>query len=168
MAPFLTRDLGIVPIGAYIDPPQPRERAIITHGHADHARSGHGAVLATPETIAIMQTRYGADCAGRFEALPYGEVVEVDGVRISLHPAGHILGSAQVRLEYRGEVAVVTDATTPRQRVLVARLDTCAAEVAAAAMKAPAIVAIGSIVGLRAALAPFAIGPDAVEPGSGA
>ena len=64
--------------------------------------------------------------------------------------------------------AVVTDATTPRQRVLVARLDTCAAEVAAAAMKAPAIVAIGSIVGLRAALAPFAIGPDAVEPGSGA
>lgn len=108
MTPFLTCDLGISPINAFIDPPVPRERAIITHGHADHARSGHGAVLATPETIAIMQTRYGADCAERFEPLPYGESIEVDGVRISLHPAGHILGSAQVRLEYRGEVAVVT------------------------------------------------------------
>jgi putative mRNA 3-end processing factor len=108
MTPLLSRDLCVTPIAAYIDPPVPRERAIITHGHADHARSGHGAVLATPETIAIMQTRYGADCAGRFEPLPYGESIEVNGVRVSLHPAGHILGSAQVRLEYRGEVAVVT------------------------------------------------------------
>lgn len=108
MAGFLSRDLEVLPIGAFIDPPVPRARAIITHGHADHARSGHGAVLATPETIAIMQVRYGADCAGRFEPLPYGERLEVDGVTLSLHPAGHILGSAQVRIAYRGEVAVVT------------------------------------------------------------
>jgi putative mRNA 3-end processing factor len=109
MAPkFLSRDLEITPIGVFIDPPQPRERAIITHGHADHARRGHGAVLATPDTIAIMQTRYGADSAGRFEALAYGEVREIDGVAISLHPAGHILGSAQVLVEQAGQRVVVT------------------------------------------------------------
>src|SRR5690606_9532714 len=67
--PFLGRDLRVDPIDAYIDPPQPRARAIITHGHADHARAGHGAVLATPDTIAIMQTRYGADCADSFQPL---------------------------------------------------------------------------------------------------
>src|SRR5690349_3412760 len=106
--PFLSRDLRIEPNGIYIDPPQARDRAIITHGHADHARSGHGAVLATPDTIAIMQARYGENCAGRFEPLPYGEVRDVDGVQVWLHPAGHILGSAQVRLEYRGQVIVVT------------------------------------------------------------
>src|SRR6185295_7611500 len=100
--PFLSRDLNVTPIGVYIDPPQPRARAIITHGHADHARSGHGAVLATPDTIAIMKARYGDDCAGSFEELPYGETRQIDGVTVSLHPAGHVLGSAQVRLEYRG------------------------------------------------------------------
>ncbi len=107
-APFLDRDLRVIPIDAYIDPPQPRARAIITHGHADHARAGHGAVLATPDTIAIMKTRYGEDCAERFEELDYGVPLQVGEVTISLHPAGHILGSAQVRLEYKGQVAVVT------------------------------------------------------------
>jgi putative mRNA 3-end processing factor len=106
--PFLSRDLRIDPIGVFIDPPWPKDRAIITHGHADHARSGHSAVLATPDTIAIMQARYGENCAGRFEPLPYGEKRDIDGVTVSLHPAGHILGSAQVRLEYRGQVIVVT------------------------------------------------------------
>lgn len=106
--PFLERDLRIAPIDVFIDPPWPRDRAIITHGHADHARSGHGAVLATPETIAIMKTRYGAEAARRWDALPYGEVREIGGVKVSLHPAGHILGSAQVRLEHRGQVIVVT------------------------------------------------------------
>ncbi len=108
MSPFLSRDLEISPIGAFIDPPVPRERAIITHGHADHARSGHGAVLATPDTIAIMQTRYGADAARAWDPLPFGEKRQIDGVTISLHPAGHILGSAQVLLEYRGQRIVVT------------------------------------------------------------
>ena len=109
MAPsFLTRDLRIVPNGIYIDPPQPRERAIITHGHADHARYGHGAVLATPDTIAIMKTRYGEDAAGQWDELPFGEKRQIDGVTISLHPAGHILGSAQVLLEHGGQRIVVT------------------------------------------------------------
>ena len=106
--PFLERNLRIAPIDVYIDPPQPQARAIITHGHADHARSGHGAVLATPDTIAIMKTRYGEDAAGRWEDLPFGEKREIDGVTVSLHPAGHILGSAQVRLEYAGQRIVVT------------------------------------------------------------
>ena len=106
--PFLDRNLKVIPIDAFIDPPQPKARAIITHGHADHARAGHGAVLATPDTIAIMKTRYGEDCAGRFEPLEFGVKLMVGEVAVSLHPAGHILGSAQVRLEYRGQVIVVT------------------------------------------------------------
>jgi len=106
--PFLERNLRIASIDAFIDPPQPRARAIITHGHADHARSGHGAVLATPDTIAIMKTRYGEDAAGSWDPLPFGETRQIDGVTISLHPAGHILGSAQVLLEYQGQRIVVT------------------------------------------------------------
>ena len=107
--PFLTRDLKIAPNGIYIDPPQPQDRAIITHGHADHARYGHGAVLATPDTIAIMKTRFGEDAAGRWDPLPYGERRHLDGgVTVSLHPAGHILGSAQVLLEHKGQRIVVT------------------------------------------------------------
>jgi putative mRNA 3-end processing factor len=106
--PFLERNLRVAPVDVFIDPPQPRARAIITHGHADHARSGHGAVLATPDTIAIMKTRYGEDCAGQFQPLPFGEKLDIDGVTVSLHPAGHILGSAQVLMEYGGQRIVVT------------------------------------------------------------
>ena len=108
MKPFLERNLRIAPIDVYIDPPEPQVRAIITHGHADHARYGHGAVLATPDTIAVMKTRYGEDAAGRWEELPFGEKRDIDGVTISLHPAGHILGSAQVLMEYQGQRIVVT------------------------------------------------------------
>lgn len=106
--PILDRNLYVPAIDAWIDPDIPRPRAIITHGHADHARSGHGAVLATPDTIAIMKVRYGDDCAGRFEALDFGAVLDVDGAKVSLHPAGHILGSAQVRIEAEGQRALVT------------------------------------------------------------
>ena len=106
--PILNRDLYCPAVDAWIDPAEPRSRAIITHGHADHARSGHGAVLATPDTIEIMKVRYGADCAGRFEALNFGEVLNIDGAKVSLHPAGHILGSAQVRIEVDGQRALVT------------------------------------------------------------
>jgi putative mRNA 3-end processing factor len=105
---FLDRNLRIEPIDAYIDPMRPVERAIITHGHGDHARSGHAHVLATPDTIAIMQTRYGADCAGDFQALEFGTPLMVGEVEVMLFPAGHILGSAQVRLRYRGETIVDT------------------------------------------------------------
>ena len=105
---ILDRHLHIKAIDSYIDPSVPRERAIITHGHADHARSGHGAVLATPDTIAIMQTRYGEDCARRFEPLNFGVPLQIDDVTITLYPAGHILGSAQVLIEQAGQRVVVT------------------------------------------------------------
>ena len=105
---ILDRHLHIKAIDAYIDPSVPRERAIITHGHADHARSGHKAVLATPDTIAIMKTRYGEDCAGSFEPLEFGAPLVMDGVTITLYPAGHILGSAQVLVEQAGQRVVVT------------------------------------------------------------
>src|SRR5690606_4416947 len=106
--PFLDRTLRISPIDVFIDPPEPRPRAIITHGHADHARSGHGSVLATPDTIAIMKTRYGEDAAGSWQELPFGESLDIDGVTLSFHPAGHILGSAQVLMQHRGQRIVVT------------------------------------------------------------
>src|SRR5690606_13849664 len=83
----------------YIDPPRPVDRAVITHGHADHARAGHGSVLATPETLAIMGERYGADFAGKTQALTYGERLKVGGVEVSLAPAGHVLGSAQATVQ---------------------------------------------------------------------
>ena len=97
------------PGGFYVDPGRPVDRAVITHGHADHARPGHGAVLATPETLAIMAARMGEAGAGRSrQALGYGEALSVGGVRIGLRPAGHVLGSAQVVLEWQGSRAVVS------------------------------------------------------------
>jgi putative mRNA 3-end processing factor len=92
----------------HIDPTRPVARAIISHGHADHARPGHGAVLATPDTIAILKTRLGETAAGSWQALPYGETLDVAGVRLRLAPAGHILGSAQIVIDYKGARAVVS------------------------------------------------------------
>lgn len=86
----------------------PVDRAIITHGHADHARYGHLHVLATAQTISIMKQRYGENCAGSFQALQYGEPLTIDDVTITLFPAGHILGSAQVLMEYQGQRVVAT------------------------------------------------------------
>ena len=105
---LLDRNLHIRAINAFIDPSTPKDRAIITHGHADHARSGHGAVLATPDTIAIMKVRYGEDCAGKFEPLDFGVPLQIDDVTITLYPAGHVLGSAQVLVEHKGQRVVVT------------------------------------------------------------
>jgi putative mRNA 3-end processing factor len=84
------------------------ERAVITHGHADHARAGHAAVLTTAETAAIMRARWGAEAAGAIEPLAYGEVRCVGGVAMRLLPAGHILGSAQVVLEHAGTRVVIS------------------------------------------------------------
>lgn len=95
-------------IKAHIDPVRPVERAIITHGHADHARSGHGSVLATPQTLDIMGLRYGADFCGQPQSLKYGEQIDLSGIEISLHPAGHVLGSAQVLLSGEGGRTVVS------------------------------------------------------------
>jgi putative mRNA 3-end processing factor len=100
--------LYCTPGGFHIDPTHPVARAIITHAHADHARPGHGAVLATPDTIAILKTRLGENAAGSFQALPYGEALSLGGVTLQLAPAGHILGSAQVVIDYKGARAVVS------------------------------------------------------------
>ncbi len=97
------------PGGFHVDPVRAVERAVISHGHADHARPGHGAVLATPETLAIMRLRLGAERAGTVQQplLP-GERLRVGEVWLWLQPAGHVLGSAQVAMEYRGSRAVVS------------------------------------------------------------
>ncbi len=90
----------------HIDPWQPVTRAIVTHAHADHARRGSARYLVCRDGLPVFRTRLGANAA--LDALPYGEAVTHNGVRVSLHPAGHILGSAQVRLEHRGRVAAVS------------------------------------------------------------
>lgn len=101
--------LYCVPADAFIDPHTAVSRAIITHGHADHARSGHQTVFATPETLAIMQTRYSDEAVAGGVPLAYGERREIaDGVTLWLAPAGHILGSAQVVLEHKGSRIVVS------------------------------------------------------------
>ena len=88
--------------GFHIDPMRPVERALITHGHSDHARPGHGAVLATQETLDIMRLRYGDNFARSTQAIRYGESINLNGVQISFHPAGHVLGSAQIAVEAEG------------------------------------------------------------------
>ncbi len=90
---------------AWIDPSTPKPRALVTHGHADHARGGHGAVLATPETLAIMGVRYGEQHG---QPVAYGESLKVGDVAVSFVPAGHVLGSAQIVLEHAGERIVVS------------------------------------------------------------
>jgi putative mRNA 3-end processing factor len=90
----------------YIDPWRPVARAVITHGHSDHARWGHGHYLANTLSEGVLRQRLGADIA--LQTLGYGEAIEHHGVRLSLHPAGHVLGSAQVRLEHAGRVWVAS------------------------------------------------------------
>src|ERR1700720_3772809 len=88
--------------GFHIDPPAPVARALITRAHADHARPGHGAVMATPETLDLMRLRYGDDFARTTQAARYGETVRVDAIAVTFHPAGHVLGSAQIAIEAAG------------------------------------------------------------------
>jgi putative mRNA 3-end processing factor len=90
------------PGGFHIDPLRPVDKALITHGHGDHARSGHGAVLATPETLDLMRLRYGDAFAGTTQAVRYGETISLGGVAVTYHPAGHVLGSAQIEVERDG------------------------------------------------------------------
>jgi putative mRNA 3-end processing factor len=86
----------------FIDPVRPVERALVTHGHADHARAGHGAVLATRETLDIMGLRYGEGFAGSTQQAGMGETITMGGVRVTFQPAGHVLGSAQICVEAGG------------------------------------------------------------------
>jgi putative mRNA 3-end processing factor len=102
------RGLYCEPGDFFVDPPRAVDRAIITHGHSDHARPGHGAVLATSETVEIMKIRMGPECAGTFDSMAVGQHRSVGGVDVRLAPAGHILGSAQVVMEWQGQRAVVS------------------------------------------------------------
>lgn len=86
----------------FIDPVRPVKRALITHGHSDHARAGHGAVLATRETLDIMGLRYGENFAGTIQEARLGETIAINGVSVIFRPAGHVLGSAQVCVEADG------------------------------------------------------------------
>jgi putative mRNA 3-end processing factor len=90
----------------YIDPWHPVERAVITHAHGDHARVGSNTYLAAKRGLPVLRTRLGPEA--RIEGVDYGEAREMNGVKVSLHPAGHVLGSAQVRIESAGEVWVVS------------------------------------------------------------
>ena len=89
--------------GFYIDPWQPVEKAVITHGHSDHAYAGHGSYLCHEQTKPILQLRLGDQ---HYQAVKWNEVININGVKLSLHPAGHIIGSSQVKVEYQGEVWV--------------------------------------------------------------
>jgi len=88
--------------GFFVDPTRAVDKAVITHGHSDHARAGHGAVLATQETLDLMRLRYGENFAGTTQAARYGETITLGQSKVSLHPAGHVLGSAQVAIEANG------------------------------------------------------------------
>jgi putative mRNA 3-end processing factor len=96
------------PGGFHIDPTRPVARAAITHGHSDHARSGHGAVLATQETLDMMRLRYGDNFAGRTQAIAYGEEVRLGDVTVKFHPAGHVLGSAQIAVSCKDTCIVAS------------------------------------------------------------
>jgi putative mRNA 3-end processing factor len=119
--------LKIVPEGIYcvpgdfhIDPSAGTARALVTHGHSDHARPGHRHVLATAGTLAIMRARFGEAAGGTLQPAAYGEVLRIGEVDVTFVPAGHILGSAQIVMDYRGSRVVVSgdykrrpDATCP-------------------------------------------------------
>ncbi len=96
------------PGGFHIDPVRPVERAVITHGHSDHARPGHGAVLATQETLDMMRLRYGDNFAGTTQAIAYGEQIKLGDTKVKFHPAGHVLGSAQIAVSCKGTCIVAS------------------------------------------------------------
>ena len=99
--------IHVVPADAWIDPSRPAGLALVTHGHADHARGGHDRTVATPETLAIMKLRYATDAGAA--AVAYGETIRLaGGVSATYLPAGHVLGSAQILLEHAGERVIVT------------------------------------------------------------
>jgi putative mRNA 3-end processing factor len=97
------------PLGDFhVDPTRPVPRALITHGHSDHARAGHGSVLATDQTLAIMAVRYGEDFCRTRQMAPLHEAIRVGDVTVRFVPAGHVLGSAQIAIEAGGTRIVVS------------------------------------------------------------
>ncbi len=105
---FINHQLLIKDINVHIDPILPKKTAIITHGHADHARFGHDHVIATRQTIDIMKIRYGDKCAKKFTPLRYGQRYSIKNFDFTLYPAGHILGSAQVLIQKDNHRLVIT------------------------------------------------------------
>ena len=101
----------------FIDPVRPVDRALITHGHSDHARSGHGAVLATRETLDIMALRYGEGFTGSTEAAELGKTLRIGDAAVTFRPAGHVLGSAQIVVECNG-LRIVASGDYKRQLML--------------------------------------------------
>jgi len=103
------RGLYCPPGDFYIDPVRGGvDRAVVTHGHSDHARAGHSAVLATPETIEAMAARYGPEFTRSRQSAPYGETNRIGDVEVRLHPAGHVIGSAQIEVRWKGLTMVCT------------------------------------------------------------
>jgi len=102
---FTEKGIYCPPAGVFIDPWRPVDKALITHGHADHSRWGHKQYLCTPEARPVMRHRLGPV---KIDTIRYGEPITINGVRFSFHPAGHIIGSAQIRVEHRGKIYVVS------------------------------------------------------------
>ena len=103
---FTSKGIYCIPGNFYIDPWMPVDYAVITHAHSDHARAGSKSYLCHDYTKPILRHRLGQDI--QVESLAYNQPITINGVKVSLHPAGHIIGSAQVRLEYQGYVSVVS------------------------------------------------------------
>ena len=98
---FTNKGLYCRPGDFYIDPWQPVNKAVITHAHSDHARPGSQAYLCHHYTKPLLQLRLGDNA---YQSVEWNELVFINAVKISLHPAGHIIGSSQVRIEYNGEL----------------------------------------------------------------
>jgi putative mRNA 3-end processing factor len=103
---FTERGIYCSQADCYIDPWKNVHKALITHAHSDHARSGHTHYIATKDSVPVLRHRLGSFI--KIQGVAYGENINVNGVKISFHPAGHIIGSAQIRLEFQGEVWVVS------------------------------------------------------------
>ena len=106
MLKFTSKGIYCIPGKFYIDPWRPVDLAVITHGHADHARYGMKKYLCHHFTKPILHSRIGSDIT--CQSVGYGEQLTINGVKVSLHPAGHIIGSAQIRMEYKGFVSVIS------------------------------------------------------------
>ncbi|HEX4945886.1 MAG TPA: DNA ligase-associated DEXH box helicase, partial [Blastocatellia bacterium] len=106
MITLTERGLYCAPGDFYLDPWLPVPRAVLTHAHADHTYRGHQQYLVPEEGIALSRIRLGDDAS--IATQRYGETTTINGVAVSFHPAGHVLGSAQVRVAYRGEVWVIS------------------------------------------------------------
>jgi len=102
---FTPKGIWCAQADVYIDPWRPVKKALITHGHADHSRYGSAAYLATETAAPVIKYRLGDI---KMETIPFGKKTTINGVDFSFHPAGHILGSAQIRVEYKGEVWVAS------------------------------------------------------------